>query len=76
SMRLAMTSLSPIMIGVRLSDCPVRFGIKTHALIRGDSFVFGPLDQSILEPGEVLLAEGADTVFAGLAATQALIADA
>ncbi|MGO7957708.1 SLC13 family permease [Rhizobium leguminosarum] len=67
--------VSPL-IGVRLSDCPVRFGIKPHALIRGDSFVFGPLDQSILEPGDVLLAEGADTVFAGLAATQALIADA
>ncbi|NKK82572.1 SLC13 family permease [Rhizobium leguminosarum] len=67
--------VSPL-IGVRLSDCPVRFGIKPHALIRGDSFVFGPLDQSIIEPGDVLLAEGADTVFAGLAATQALIADA
>ncbi|MGO7183291.1 SLC13 family permease [Rhizobium brockwellii] len=67
--------VSPL-IGVRLSDCPVRFGIKPHALIRGDSFVFGPLDQSVIEPGDVLLAEGADTVFAGLAATQALIADA
>ncbi|MBY2939621.1 cation transporter [Rhizobium leguminosarum] len=67
--------VSPL-IGVLLSDCPVRFGIKPHALIRGDSFVFGPLDQSIIEPGDVLLAEGADTVFAGLAATQALIADA
>ncbi|MBY5558846.1 cation transporter [Rhizobium leguminosarum] len=64
------------LIGVRLSDCPVRFGIKPHALIRGDSFVFGPVDQSMIEPGDVLLAEGADTVFAGLAATQALIADA
>ncbi|MGO7636052.1 SLC13 family permease [Rhizobium leguminosarum] len=67
--------VSPL-IGVRLSDCPVRFGIKPHALIRGDSFVFGPLDQSVIEPGDVLLAEGADAVFAGLAATQALIADA
>ncbi|MBY3029820.1 cation transporter [Rhizobium leguminosarum] len=67
--------VSPL-IGVRLSDCPVRFGIKPHALIRGDSFVFGPLDQSMIEPGDVLLAEGADTVFAGLAATQVLIADA
>ncbi|NKL35001.1 cation transporter [Rhizobium leguminosarum bv. viciae] len=67
--------VSPL-IGVRLSDCPLRFGIKPHALIRGDNFVFGPLDQSVIEPGDVLLAEGADTVFAGLAATQALIADA
>ncbi|QKK18163.1 SLC13 family permease [Rhizobium indicum] len=67
--------VSPL-IGVRLSDCPASFGIKPHALIRGDSFVFGPLDQSVIEPGDVLLAEGADAVFAGLAATQALIADA
>ncbi|TAV90934.1 SLC13 family permease [Rhizobium leguminosarum] len=67
--------VSPL-IGVRLSDCPVRFGIKPHALIRDDNFVFGPLDQLVMEPGDVLLAEGADTVFAGLAATQALIADA
>ncbi|TAZ00307.1 SLC13 family permease [Rhizobium leguminosarum] len=67
--------VSPL-IGVRLSDCPVRFGIKPHALIRDDNFVFGPLDQLVIEPGDVLLAEGADTVFAGLAATQALIADA
>ncbi|MCJ9696501.1 SLC13 family permease [Rhizobium sp. PRIMUS64] len=67
--------ISPL-IGVRLSDCPVRFGIKPHALIRGDNFVFGPLDQSVIEPGDVLLAEGADTVFADLAATQALMADA
>ncbi|MGR9226633.1 SLC13 family permease [Rhizobium leguminosarum] len=67
--------ISPL-IGVRLSDCPVRFGIKPHGLIRGDNFVFGPLDQSVIEPGDVLLAEGADAVFADLAATQALMADA
>ncbi len=67
--------ISPL-IGVRLSDCPVRFGIKPHALIRGDNLVFGPLDQSVIEPGDVLLAEGADAVFADLAATQALMADA
>ncbi|WP_327211969.1 SLC13 family permease [Rhizobium beringeri] len=67
--------ISPL-IGVRLSDCPVRFGIKPHALIRGDNFVFGPLDQSVIEPGDVLLAEGADAVFTDLAATQALMADA
>ncbi|MDI5927133.1 SLC13 family permease [Rhizobium leguminosarum] len=67
--------ISPL-IGVRLSDCPVRFGIKPHGLIRGDIFVFGPLDQSVIEPGDVLLAEGADAVFADLAATQALMADA
>ena len=67
--------ISPL-IGIRLSDCPAGFGIKPHALIRGDNFVFGPLDQSVISAGDVLLAEGADAVFAGLAATQALIADA
>jgi len=66
--------VSPL-IGVRLSECPSRFGVKPHALIRSDNFVFGPLDQSAIEPGDVLLAEGADAVFAGLAAAQALIAD-
>ncbi|AHG46703.1 cation transporter [Rhizobium leguminosarum bv. trifolii CB782] len=66
--------VSPL-VGVKLSDCPMRFGIKPHALIRGDNFVFGPLDQSVIEAGDVLLAEGADAVFAGLADTQALIAD-
>ena len=66
--------ISPL-IGIRLSDCPAGFGIKPHALIRGDNFVFGPLDQSVISAGDVLLAEGADAVFAGLAATQALIAD-
>lgn len=63
------------LIGVRLSDCPARFNLKPHALIRGDNFVFGPLDQSVVEAGDVLLAEGADAVFADLVATQALIAD-
>ena len=63
------------LIGVRLLDCPARFGLKPHALIRGDNFVFGPLDQSVIEAGDVLLAEGADAVFAGLAAAQALVAD-
>ncbi|MBB3646731.1 di/tricarboxylate transporter [Rhizobium sp. BK619] len=66
--------ISPL-IGIRLSDCPAGFGIKPHALIRGDNFVFGPLDQSVISAGDVLLAEGADAAFAGLAATQALIAD-
>ncbi|AHF85464.1 cation transporter [Rhizobium leguminosarum bv. trifolii WSM1689] len=65
--------VSPL-IGVRLSDCLDRFAIKPHALIRDDNFVFGPLDQSVIASGDVLLAEGADRVFAGLAATQALIA--
>ncbi|PCK83349.1 cation transporter [Rhizobium sophoriradicis] len=67
--------VSPL-VGVRLSECPARFAIKPHALIRGNNFVFGPLDQSIIEAGDVLLAEGADAVFVELAATQALIADA
>ncbi|MBB2681978.1 UNVERIFIED_ORG: di/tricarboxylate transporter [Rhizobium esperanzae] len=66
--------VSPL-IGVRLSDCPTRFGIKPHALIRGDKFVFGPLEQSVIASGDMLLAEGADAVFAGLAAAQALMAD-
>ncbi|MBB4236845.1 SLC13 family permease [Rhizobium esperanzae] len=63
------------LVGVRLSDCPARFGIKAHALIRGDNFVFGPLEQSVIAAGDVLLAEGSDAVFAGLAAAQALMAD-
>ncbi|WHO74402.1 SLC13 family permease [Rhizobium sp. BT03] len=63
------------LIGVRLSDCPSHFGIKPHALIRGENFVFGPLDQSVIEAGDMLLAEGGDNVFAGLATAQALIAD-
>ncbi|WP_106796002.1 SLC13 family permease [Rhizobium sp. H4] len=67
--------VSPL-VGVRLSECPARFAIKPHALIRGNNFVFGPLDQSVIEAGDVLLAEGADAVFVELAATQALIADA
>ncbi|MBX4959418.1 SLC13 family permease [Rhizobium lentis] len=68
-------NVSPL-VGVRLSECPARFGIKPHALIRGDNFVFGPLDQSVIEAGDVLLTEGGDAVFADLAATQGLIADA
>ncbi|ANK87048.1 MULTISPECIES: SLC13 family permease [unclassified Rhizobium] len=64
------------LIGARLSECLTRFGIKPHALIRDGNFVFGPLDQSMISAGDVLLAEGADDIFAGLAATQALVADA
>ncbi|NKQ86945.1 SLC13 family permease [Rhizobium ruizarguesonis] len=67
--------VSPL-IGARLSDCPARFAIKPYALIRDDNFAFGPLDQLVIEPGDVLLAEGADVTFADLAATQALTADA
>ncbi|WSH64190.1 SLC13 family permease [Rhizobium ruizarguesonis] len=66
--------VSPL-IGARLSDCPARFAIKPYALIRDDNFAFGPLDQLVIEPGDVLLAEGADATFADLAATQALTAD-
>ncbi|EJC67897.1 SLC13 family permease [Rhizobium sp. 1AS11] len=67
--------VSPL-IGVRLSDCPARFAIKPYALIRNDNFAFGPLDQLVIEPGDVLLAEGADATFADLAATRVLMADA
>ncbi|CAN7550651.1 SLC13 family permease [Rhizobium leguminosarum] len=67
--------VSPL-IGARLSDCPARFAIKPYALIRDDNFAFGPHDQLVIEPGDVLLAEGADATFADLAATQALTADA
>ncbi|MBY3394488.1 cation transporter [Rhizobium laguerreae] len=67
--------VSPL-IGVRLSDCLARFAIKPYALIRDDNFAFGPLDQLMIEPGDVLLAEGADATFADLAATRALMADA
>ncbi|MBY5770767.1 SLC13 family permease [Rhizobium laguerreae] len=67
--------VSPL-IGVRLSDCPAQFAIRPYALIRNDNFAFGPLDQLVIEPGDVLLAEGADATFADLAATRALMADA
>ncbi|MBY3390097.1 SLC13 family permease [Rhizobium laguerreae] len=67
--------VSPL-IGVRLTDCPARFAIKPYALIRDDNFAFGPLDQLVIAPGDVLLAEGADATFADLAATRALMADA
>lgn len=70
-----ISDVSPL-IGVRLSDCPARFVIKPYALIRDDNFAFGPLDQLVIEPGDVLLAEGADATFADLAATRALMADA
>ncbi|MGZ2408047.1 SLC13 family permease [Rhizobium ruizarguesonis] len=71
----SIPDVSPL-IGARLSDCPARFAIKPYALIRDDNFAFGPLDQLVIEPGDVLLAEGADATFADLAATQALTADA
>ncbi|MEI1249318.1 SLC13 family permease [Rhizobium aouanii] len=67
--------VSPL-IGVRLSDCPAQFAIKPYALIRDGNFAFGPLDQLVIEPGDVLLVEGADATFADLAATRALMADA
>ncbi|MBY3067241.1 cation transporter [Rhizobium laguerreae] len=67
--------VSPL-IGVRLTDCPARFAIKPYALIRDDNFAFGPLDQLVIAPGDVLLAEGADATFADLAATRALMAEA
>ncbi|MBY5792133.1 cation transporter [Rhizobium leguminosarum bv. viciae] len=67
--------VSPL-IGVRLTDCPARFAIKPYALIRDDNFAFGPLDQLVIAPDDVLLAEGADATFADLAATRALMADA
>ena len=64
------------LIGATLAQCPERFGIQPHALIRGGTFVFGPLEQSVIQPGDILLAHGADSAFADLAASQALVADA
>ncbi|PKA38814.1 SLC13 family permease [Rhizobium sullae] len=61
------------LAGVRLLDCPRLFEIQPHALIRSGQFVFGPLDQSTIAAGDTLLAEGADTVFADLAASAALV---
>jgi di/tricarboxylate transporter len=64
------------LVGVTLAQCPERFGIQAHALIRDRAFVFGPLEQSVIQPGDILLAQGADSVFADLAASQALVPDA
>jgi di/tricarboxylate transporter len=70
-----VTEGSPL-IGTRLSECLVLFAIQPHALLRKNEFVFGPLDQSTIEAGDYFLAEGADTVFAELAASGTLIAEA
>ena len=64
------------LIGTRLSDCPDSFGLQPHALIRDGSFVFGSLAKSVIEPGDTLLAEGADSVFSDLEAGGALLAPA
>lgn len=63
------------LVGTRLVDCPGLFAIQPHALIRDGKFVFGPLDQSRIEAGDTLLAEGAETVFADLVASDALVAE-
>jgi di/tricarboxylate transporter len=60
--------------GTRLADCPERFGLQPHALIRGGNFVFGSLTQSVITAGDILLAEGADAVFSDLEAEGALVA--
>ncbi len=62
------------LVGRRLSDCPERFGLQLHALIRGGNFVFGSLTQSVIAAGDILLAEGADAVFSDLEAEGALAA--
>ncbi len=64
------------LIGATLAQCAERFGIQPHALIRDRAFVFGPLEQSVIQSGDILLAQGADSVFADLAASQALVAEA
>ncbi len=62
------------LAGTRLADCPERFGLQPHALIRGGTFVFGSLTQSVVTAGDILLAEGADAVFSDLEAEGALAA--
>ncbi|TCU22520.1 di/tricarboxylate transporter [Rhizobium azibense] len=64
------------LAGRRLLDCSSLFDIQPHALIRNGQFVFGPFDQSTIKAGDILLAEGADAVFAGLAASAALVPEA
>jgi di/tricarboxylate transporter len=64
------------LVGATLAQCPERFGIQPYALIRNKSFVFGPLEQSVMEAGDILLAQGADSVFAALAVSQALVLEA
>lgn len=57
------------LVGTTLADCPRRFGLLPHALIRNGKFVFGPLDQWVIEAGDILLAEGAATALAELEAS-------
>lgn len=64
------------LVGATLAQCPERFAIQPHALIRDRAFVFGPLEQSVIQPGDVLLAQGADSIFANLATSQALVPEA
>lgn len=64
------------LVGTTLAECPERFGIQPHALIRDKAFVFGPFERSVIRPGDSLLAQGADSIFADLAAAQALIPEA
>lgn len=64
------------LVGATLAECPERFGIQPHALIRDGAFVFGPFEQSVIQPGDSLLAQGADCIFAELATAQALVPEA
>ncbi len=63
------------LIGTSLAELPTRFALKPHALLRNDTFVFGSAERSIIEAGDLLLAEADDTVFIELAASGALQTD-
>jgi di/tricarboxylate transporter len=67
-------SASPL-IGASLSQLPKRFALQPHALLRNGAFVFGAADKCIVEPGDLLLVETDDTIFAELAAAGALEPD-
>lgn len=63
------------LVGTSLSQLPERFALQPHALLRDGAFVFGAADKCFVEPGDLLLVETEDTIFAELAASGALEPD-
>jgi di/tricarboxylate transporter len=60
------------LIGQRLADCRRAFGIQPHALIRGSRFV-SAAEGTVIEAGDILLAEGPDVLFDRLSAKGVLM---
>ncbi|MDE1996572.1 MAG: anion permease, partial [Rhizobiaceae bacterium] len=61
------------MVGQRLADCQAAFGIKPHALIRNSRFVFGSIEATAIDAGDIVLAEGLDVIFDELSAKGVLV---